>query len=138
MGTFVSKKGENRRIPAEKEMSIVKIRNQSGILYAYESTSVWDPSKQQARPIRKYLGRVDEETGEIIPTKGRGRKKKSSNTESHDDQAQKENLEKIKELQISNQKLKNKVDELEEKIRSMKQEKKELLAAIKKLAKDYE
>lgn len=64
-------------------MSIVKYKNQSGITYAYEQTSKWDPVKKQARPVRKYLGRVDEETGEIIKTSGRrGRPKKGS---CHDD-----------------------------------------------------
>lgn len=35
--------------------------------------------KKQSRPLRKYLGRVDPETGEIIQTKGkRGRPKKQT------------------------------------------------------------
>lgn len=58
-------------------MAIVKYKNQSGITYAYESVSEWDPVRKQSRPKRKYLGRVDPETGEIISTKGkRGRPKK--------------------------------------------------------------
>lgn len=58
-------------------MAIVKYKNQSGVTYAYESTAQWDPDKKQSRPVRKYLGRVDPETGEIIQTKGkRGRPKK--------------------------------------------------------------
>ena len=58
-------------------MSIVKYKNQSGITYAYESTSSYDPVTKQSRPKRKYLGRVDDETGEIISTKGkRGRPRK--------------------------------------------------------------
>lgn len=58
-------------------MAIVKYKNQSGVTYAYESTAQWDPEKKQSRPVRKYLGRVDPETGEIIRTKGRrGRPKK--------------------------------------------------------------
>ena len=62
-------------------MAIVKYKNQSGIEYAYESTSSWDPVKKQSRPVRKYLGRVDPETGEIIPTEGkRGRPKKKPET----------------------------------------------------------
>lgn len=61
-------------------MSIVKYKNQSGITYAYEQTSAYDPEKKQSRPIRKYLGRVDLETGEIISTKGkRGRPPKQTN-----------------------------------------------------------
>lgn len=52
-------------------MPIVKYKNQSGVTYAYEQTSVYDPEKKQSRPKRKYLGRVDPETGEIISTEGR-------------------------------------------------------------------
>ena len=39
----------------------------TGIKYAYESISYWDKEKKQPRSTRKYLGRVDEETGETIP-----------------------------------------------------------------------
>lgn len=60
-------------------MAIVKYKNQSGITYAYESTSIWDPAKKQSRPKRKYLGRVDEKTGEIVSTTGkRGRPRKNA------------------------------------------------------------
>ena len=52
-------------------MPIVKYKNQSGVTYAYEQTSVYDAEKKQSRPVRKYLGRVDPDTGEIISTKGR-------------------------------------------------------------------
>lgn len=63
-------------------MAIVKYKNQSGVTYAYESVSEWDPVKKQSRPKRKYLGRVDPETGEIISTAGkRGRPKKTSNAQ---------------------------------------------------------
>jgi len=48
----------------------------SGITYAYESVSYWDKDKQQSRAKRKLVGRVDPETGKIVPTDGRGRKKK--------------------------------------------------------------
>ena len=47
-------------------MAIVKYRNQSGTLYAYEQISEWDPVRRQSRSKRKLLGRVDEETGEIM------------------------------------------------------------------------
>ena len=60
-------------------MSIVKYKNQSGVTYAYEQTSYYDPDRKQSRPVRKYLGRVDPETGEIIPTAGkRGRPPKTA------------------------------------------------------------
>ncbi len=50
----------------------------SGITYAYESVSYWDKEKQQSRAKRRLIGRVDPETGEIVPTDGRGRKKKET------------------------------------------------------------
>jgi transposase len=50
----------------------------SGITYAYKSISHWDKDKKQSRSKRTLVGRVDKETGEIVPTDGRGRKKKDS------------------------------------------------------------
>ncbi len=46
----------------------------SGITYAYESISYWDKEKKQSRAKRTLIGRVDKESGEIVPTDGRGRK----------------------------------------------------------------
>lgn len=58
-------------------MAIVKqYDKRSGITYAYEAIYHWDKEKQQSRCKRKLIGRVDTETGEIIPTDGRCRKDK--------------------------------------------------------------
>lgn len=59
-------------------MSIVRYTNKkTGVVTLYESTSHYDPETKQSRPVRKYLGVEDPETGELIPsTKQRGRKKK--------------------------------------------------------------
>lgn len=43
----------------------------TGVKYAYESVSYWDKEKQQPRSKRKYIGKVDPETGEIIAKKDR-------------------------------------------------------------------
>lgn len=48
----------------------------SGITYAYESHSYWDKEKKTSRAKRKLIGRVDPDTGEIVPTDGRGKKDK--------------------------------------------------------------
>jgi hypothetical protein len=40
-----------------------------GITYAYESTSYWDKDKKQPRSRRKLIGRLDEKSGEIVPTR---------------------------------------------------------------------
>ena len=47
----------------------------SGLTYAYETTYVWDKEKKQSRSKRTLIGRVDEATGKIVPTDGRGRKR---------------------------------------------------------------
>ena len=46
----------------------------SGITYAYESKAYWDKEKKQSRAKRTLIGRVDEATGEIVPTDGRVRR----------------------------------------------------------------
>ena len=43
----------------------------TGITYAYESVSYWDKDKQQSRAKRHLIGRVDLETGQIVPTRGK-------------------------------------------------------------------
>ncbi len=45
----------------------------SGITYAYESISHWDKEKKQSRAKRTLIGRVDDITGEIVPTRGTNR-----------------------------------------------------------------
>lgn len=50
---------------------VYQVDKKTGVKYAYESVSYWDKEKQQPRSKREYLGRVDPETGEIIPKKGK-------------------------------------------------------------------
>jgi hypothetical protein len=45
----------------------------AGITYAYENRAYWDKEKKQSRSKRELIGRVDPETGEIVPTAGRRR-----------------------------------------------------------------
>ncbi len=50
---------------------VYQIDKKTGAKYAFESVSYWDKDKKQPRSKRKYLGKVDPETGEIIPSRGR-------------------------------------------------------------------
>jgi len=45
--------------------------NRSGITYAYKSVSTWDKDKKQSRSKRTLIGRLDDETGQVVPTDGR-------------------------------------------------------------------
>lgn len=56
----------------------------SGITYAYESVSYWDKEKKMSRAKRKLIGRVDPDSGDIIPTDGRNRKAKKKDDEAPD------------------------------------------------------
>ena len=59
-------------------MSLVKLKDKrTGTTYVYESESYWDKEKKQPRSRRKLIGKLDGETGEIIPTGKSGRKKGS-------------------------------------------------------------
>jgi hypothetical protein len=50
-------------------MSIVKLKDKrTGTTYVYESESYWDKEKKQPRSRRKLIGKLDEKTGEIVPT----------------------------------------------------------------------
>ena len=66
-------------------MSIVRyVNKKTGRVAIYESTSHYDPETKQSRPIRKYLGTEDPQTGELIPSSGkRGRKKEPGNNAGH-------------------------------------------------------
>ena len=62
-------------------MAIVYCYNKSrNVTYAYDSFSYWDKDKKQPRSKRKLLGKLDPETGKIIPT---GRKSTSRSVDSH-------------------------------------------------------
>lgn len=47
-------------------MSYIVHQKVKGRIYAYEAESYWDPERKQPRQRRRYLGVVDEETGEIV------------------------------------------------------------------------
>lgn len=97
-------------------MSIVKNKDKrTGTTYVYESESYWDKEKKQPRNKRTLIGKIDEETGELIPTDGRGRKRKAAaqkdagNDETLISEYQKQLKEKeavIKQLTAENQQLK--------------------------------
>lgn len=60
-------------------MSLIKhLDKRSGITYVYESISYWDKEKKQPRSRRTLIGRLDPETGEIVPTDGRGKRRQTS------------------------------------------------------------
>ena len=77
-------------------MSLVKLKDRrTGTTYVYESKSYWDKEKKQPRSHRKLIGKLDDETGEIIPT-GKSGRKKSSEKETGDNTAPDQRTEYIR------------------------------------------
>lgn len=57
--------------------SIIKrLDKRTGITYVYESTSYWDKEKKQPRSTRVLIGKLDPDTGKVVPTDGRGKRRK--------------------------------------------------------------
>ena len=77
----------------------------TGIKYAYESISYWDKEKKQPRSKRKYLGKVDPVSGEIITSRDKKRsiagngQGENDTAESAITQLQKELLEKDTQIE---------------------------------------
>ena len=59
----------------------------SGKTYIYESVSFWDKEKKQSRSKRRLIGRLDEETGQMVDTDGRRRKSGAALSEQDDGRA---------------------------------------------------
>ncbi|MDO5134200.1 MAG: hypothetical protein Q4D81_14645 [Eubacteriales bacterium] len=61
-------------------MAIIKqLNKKNGVTYVYESHSYRDKETKQPRSTRRLIGKIDEETGEIVPTR-----KNKVNTTSED------------------------------------------------------
>ena len=83
----------------------------SNITYAYESKSFYDKEKKCSRAKRTLIGRVDPDSGEIIPTDGRNKRTKSPKA---DPSIDKDQL--LEQLQDENRQLKLQVSALEKEI----------------------
>lgn len=57
--------------------SIIKrLDKRTGITYVYESTSYWDKEKKQPRSKQVLIGKLNPATGKVVPTDGRGKRRK--------------------------------------------------------------
>ena len=55
--------------------SIVRVLDtRAGITYVYNNESYWDKEKKAPRNRRTLIGKVDPETGEVVPTNGNRRR----------------------------------------------------------------
>lgn len=115
-------------------MAIIKqYHKDTDTTYVYESTSYWDAEKGQSRSKRRVIGKLDPETGEIIPTGKRGRKKKDPGQDPAKDQTLSALTEQIAELQQLVKEKESLISRQQDEIRSMKEQNSRLRRTIHKV-----
>lgn len=95
-------------------MAIIKqFDKRTGITYVYDSKSFYDKEKKCSRAKRTLIGKIDPDTGEMIPTDGRNKRAKAkSKTVSPDIDKDK----RIQELEDENRQLKLQLSALKKEI----------------------
>ena len=88
----------------------------SGITYAYDSKSYYDKEKKCSRAKRTLIGRVDPDTGEIVPTDGRNKGAKSKPAQPASPDIDK----RILELENENRQLKLQISALKKELERVK------------------
>ena len=95
-------------------MAIIKqFDKRSGITYVYDSKSYYDKEKKCSRAKRTLIGKLDPETGEIIPTDGRNKGAKSK-PDSNVPEVNKD--KRIQELEDENRQLKLQITALKKEL----------------------
>lgn len=107
-------------------MAIIKqYHKDTDTTYVYESISYWDEEKKQSRSKRRVIGKLDPETGEIIPTGKRGRKPKEASDQpagvsAYLPQLYEAGQTRIKELTLTISKKDHEINSLQKEIRRLK------------------
>lgn len=106
----------NKLITTKEVFSLAIIKQfdkRSGITYVYDSKSYYDKEKKCSRAKRTLIGKIDPDTGEMIPTDGRNKGAKSKpNTVSTVADKDK----RIQELEDENRQLKLQISALKKEI----------------------
>ena len=113
--------------------TIYQTNKKTGITYVIESESYWDKEKQQPRSHRTIIGKVDPDTGEVVPTKKYNREKKStspSNVRSSDNQAS-------AVIAAGPGDLTGRINELEQQVIQLREEKEALIRDLNKVLQQY-
>ena len=95
-------------------MAIIKqFDKRTGITYVYDSKSYYDKEKKCSRAKRTLIGKLDSETGEIIPTDGRNKGAKSQPKSHSSEEIQEKHLQ---ELEDENRQLKLQITALKKEL----------------------
>lgn len=99
-------------------MAIIKqYDKRTGITYVYDSKSYYDKENKCSRAKRTLIGKLDPETGDIIPTDGRNKgAKKASATVSQNERSG----DRVRELEDENRQLKLQVAALKKELERLR------------------
>lgn len=96
-------------------MAIIKqYDKRSGITYVYDSKSYYDKEKKCSRAKRTLIGKLDPDTGELIPTDGRNKGAMSKPDTPSSPEIDKD--KRIQELEDENRQLKLQISALKKEI----------------------
>ncbi len=120
-------------------MSTIIYSKIKGTTYCYRSESYWDKETKSSKSKRVLIGKIDPETGKMVPTQPRGRKRKTTDPSHHDEELYKE-----KESRIANAsqndvyrnqciELKQRLLTVEEELVSVREERDDALKKLKRL-----
>lgn len=99
-------------------MAIIKqFDKRTGITYVYESKSYYDKEKKCSRAKRTLIGKLDPETGDIIPTDGRN---KGAKTPSNSPKSAENSADRIRELEDENRQLRLQISALKKELDRIK------------------
>ena len=112
--------------------TIYQTNKKTGITYVIESESYWDKEKQQPRSHRTIIGKIDPDTGEVIPTKKYKREKKASSPSSVRNSDNQEST-----VAIEPGDLMGRINELEQQVIQLREEKESLIRDLSKVLQQY-
>jgi hypothetical protein len=102
-------------------MAIIKqFDKRSGITYVYDSKSYYDKEKKCSRAKRTLIGKIDPDTGEMIPTDGRNKGARSK-PDAVSNEIDKD--KRIQELVDENRQLKLQISALKKELERIQQSK---------------
>ena len=117
-------------------MAIVKqYDKRRNVTYCYESVSTWIPELKQPRAKRKLIGRLDPETGAIVPTGRRGRPKKDNSVASTEPKSAEARLtEENSKMREDLLQAKQEIAELSQMVKALKDQNRKLTKSVMKMS----
>ncbi|MBR1643538.1 MAG: hypothetical protein IJ683_14600 [Butyrivibrio sp.] len=116
-------------------MSVQYYRNsKTGRTYAYESVAKWDPEKGYSVPERKYLGRVDPITNEIIPTTGKPGRRPGTGKSGKSKGSLEMDQKQMQELQDQIEKSRQTIEELRMQIQKLEKQRVQMQEKLKRVS----